>query len=128
MAQWLDTVRLDRTKRPYIPQNRTVRAVVVTAAAETAATATTIRKHRINLTILLPLLLFIYFITATSDGFHETKMKHQINTAVRYNNINRNSAVYSTILATATAITITSGSNSNSNNTYGLGRTGELQR
>ena len=63
MARWHDTVRIDRMNRPYMPvkQARTVRATV---AAEAAA-ATTIRKYRINLTLLLPLLLFI---TATSGG------------------------------------------------------------
>ena len=61
-------------------------------------------------------------------------MTDRIDTAVRYNNINSNSAVYGTIIATATAtatataitITITSGSNSNSSNTYGPGRTEEI--
>ena len=129
MARWHDPVRLDRTNS-HIPvkQARTVRAAAAAAATATA-TATTIRKYRINLTLLLPFLLFIHFITATNDGFHETKiMKHRIDTAVRYNNINSNSAAYGTIIATATAITITSGSNSNSSNTYGPGRTGKWQR
>ena len=59
MAQFNGVIRYNQTLQlDHIPvkQARMVRAT---------ATATTIQKYRINLTLLLPLLLFIYFITAT---------------------------------------------------------------
>ena len=63
MARWHDAIpykKAVRIDRIPVQQARTVRA--------TAAAAATIRKYRINLTLLLPLLLFI-IITATSEGF-----------------------------------------------------------
>ena len=83
MIPYEKAVRIDRIP---VQQARMVR---VTAAA---AATTTFRKYHINLTLFLPpLLLFIYFITATAKDPWNKNESNQIDTAVRYNNSNSNS-------------------------------------